>query len=166
MWKTRERTFAFSGEQAFCRELLFKLLELDLQRADALQLHRAHEQLILSARFVHRDFALQQNFLPILHQLAMRHRFVTKQHTTQLRARIFECEINVPGAALQTEVGDLTADPNRADLFFEKTFDLRGEFADRKNLASLFCWEQFAEVPLGFGGLAHRFNISWSDGCD
>ena len=68
--KLRQRTFAFWREQTFRRELLFQFFKLDLQRADALQFHGAHDHLVLAARFVNRHVALQQNFLAIRQQLA------------------------------------------------------------------------------------------------
>ena len=101
----------------------------------------------MSARFIDGDFALSQNLLAILQQFAMRHGLVAEQHATQLRCAILEREVNV-SRRLSAQIGDLAADPDRADLFFEKPFDLRGEFTDGEHAPRLFGGEQFAEIPL------------------
>ena len=62
----RQRPFPFRREQPFRRELLLEFLKRDLQRADALQFHRAHDELILPARLINRHVALQQNLLAVL----------------------------------------------------------------------------------------------------
>ena len=61
-----QRPFSFRREQAFRRELLLELLKRDLQRADALQFHRPHDELVLPARLIDRHVALQQKLLAVL----------------------------------------------------------------------------------------------------
>src|SRR5690606_24672221 len=96
---------------------------------------------------------LQQQFLPIFEQISMRHRFAAKQNAAYLRTGVFEREINMT-RTLKTQIRDFAADPNRANLFFQRAADLRGQFSDRKDFAFRhfrFRRKQFAEVPLGFG---------------
>ena len=63
--------FPFLREESFRRELLLEFLERDLQRANALQLHGANDELILPARLIDRHVALQQNLPAVRQQLAM-----------------------------------------------------------------------------------------------
>src|SRR4029077_2454387 len=96
------------------------------QRADALQFHGANDELILPARFINGDVALQEKLLSILQQLAMRHRHSPEQHAAQLRAGILEREINM-ARVLDAEVRHFTGDPDRSDVLFEQALEARGE---------------------------------------
>ena len=69
----RERFLPLRVEEPFRRELLLQFFKRDLQRAHALQFHRAHNELILSARLIHRHVAVQQHLLPVCQQFAMQH---------------------------------------------------------------------------------------------
>src|SRR5207245_1837543 len=93
----RQWTLPLRREQALRCELLLELLERDLERAHALQLHRAHDQLVLPARLIDRHVALHQNFLAVPQKLALARRFAAKEHATELRPSVLEREINVPG---------------------------------------------------------------------
>ena len=83
----RQRPFPFRREQPFRLELLLELLERDLQRADALQLHLRDAQLVLPARLIDRHVALQRDLPPVLQQRAVHLRLAAEQHAAQLRAR-------------------------------------------------------------------------------
>ena len=83
-------------------------------RAVADRLDGADDELVLPARLIDRHIALQQNFLAVREQAALRRCGAAKEHAAQLRRRILEREINVAGA-LCAEVGDLAADPDGAD---------------------------------------------------
>ena len=76
-----QRTFSFRREQAFRREFLLQFLKGGLQRAHALQFHRAHDELVLPARLINRHVALQQNLLSVREQLALRPRRVPRNST-------------------------------------------------------------------------------------
>ena len=125
-----------------------------MQRADTLQFDSAHNQLILSARFVNREVALDEEFLAILQDLAVGVRFATKQNTVQLSVRILEREVNVAGT-LDAQVRRFARHPDQAKLLFEQALHLRRQLADRQHAPRRFARKQLAEVPLGFGLLAH-----------
>ena len=123
--------------------------------ADALQLDRAHNELVLPARLIDRHVPLQQNLLPVCQQMAMRNLFAAEQNAAQLRSHILEREINVAGA-LRAQICDLARDPDRTNLFLKQPPDLRRQFADRQHAPGLLGRKQLAEVPLGFGLFAHQ----------
>jgi len=143
----RQRTFPFRREQAFRRELQLEFLERDLQRAHAAQFDLPDDQLILAAHLIDRDIALQDDLLPVRQQRARPAGGVAKTHAAQLRARVLEREINVPGS-LRAQIADLAAHPDRADALLQQPPDLRRQVADGQNLPRLLRQEQFAEVPL------------------
>ena len=111
--------FRSGANKPFRRELLLEFLKRDLQRADALQFHRADDELVLPARLINRHVALQQNLLAVRQQFAMRNFLAAEQHAAQLRRRVLEREINVAGR-LRAQVGDFAAHPDGADLFFQQ----------------------------------------------
>src|SRR6185437_5583997 len=153
---TRKRAFSLGGKQAFGGELLLELFERNLQRAHALQLDGANNQLILAARFVNRDVALQQHFLPVLEQLTMRHHFATEQHAAQLRTSVLEREINMSGT-LRAKIGNLTGDPYGSDLLLQQAPYVRGQFRDGENFTS--GWRRSRGLGgtwTGFAGAARR----------
>jgi len=88
-----------------------------LQRADALRLDFADDELILAARFIDRHVAVEEDFFAVAEQLALRGG-TAEEHAAQLRRDILEREINMAGT-LRAEVGDLAADPDGADGFFQ-----------------------------------------------
>ena len=53
--KAGQGTFSFRGKKPFRGELLLEFFKGGLERADALQFHRQHLQLILSARLIDGD---------------------------------------------------------------------------------------------------------------
>ena len=119
--------FRSGANKSFRRELLLEFLERDLQRADALQLHRAHDELVLPARLINRHVALQQDLLAVLQHAAVHDRLAAEQHAAQLRPGVLEREINVAGR-LRAQIRDLARHPDRADLFFQQPLDLRRQF--------------------------------------
>jgi len=116
-------------EQAFGLEFLLELFKGQLQRAHSLELGLVHNQLVLSARFVNRQIALQDHPLTVFEQLAMRNRFAAEQDAVQLGQSILQREIDVTGI-LGPPVADLAADPDPGEVLFEQLADLAREFAD------------------------------------
>ena len=134
-----------------------------------MQFNRHDTKLILSARLVNRDVALNNDLLTILQEIATALGLAPKQHATQLGAGILQREINVT-RTLGAEIRDFARYPNLPDLFLQSAFDLRGQFCDRQHLPCCFQRKQLAEVPLRFGLLAHQTfwlfnNSSITDRC-
>jgi len=103
--------FSLCGKQTFRGKFLFELLKGDLERTDALHFHCAHDELVLPTRLINRHVSLQQDFLPVNKQFAVRNAFPTKKHASQLRASVLEREVNVPGI-LGAKVCDFSRDPD------------------------------------------------------
>ena len=145
--KTGQGPFSFGRKKPFRAELLLEFFKGGLERADALQFHGQHLQLILSARLINGDVALENHLPPVGQRAAMGHGVAAKKHAAQLRARVLEGEINVPGHLL-AEVGDFPRDPNLADLFFQRAPDVRRQFADGENAPRRLRREEFrAKIP-------------------
>src|SRR5439155_5806523 len=149
-----ERPFAVLGKETFGLKFVFELGKGQLQRAQALRLHRPHDELILPTRFVNRQIALQDELLPILEKLPVAHRRPAEQHAAQLSSAIFEREVKVAGG-LGAQVGDFAGDPNLAQLLLEQPPDRRRQFADAQHPAGWLAGEQLTEFPLGFDFSAH-----------
>ena len=118
-----------------------EFLECDLQRAHAAQFDLSHDELILaSPHLIDRDVALQDgSLLPRPPQ--QRARFAgsikRKQTTIQLRACVFEREINVAGR-LRAEIADLARPPRpRRRRLLQQPSDLRCQIADGQYLPDL-----------------------------
>ena len=62
---------------------------------------------------------LENHLAAIGQRAAIGRGIVPKKNATQLRARVLECKINVPGHLL-AEIGDFAGDPNLADLLFQQ----------------------------------------------
>jgi hypothetical protein len=129
--KGRQRPFAFSREKALGGELELELFKGGLKRAHALQFHRQHAQLILPARLIDCQLAFQDHLPPVPQGLAVRHRVAAEQHAVDLRAGVFEGEINVAGG-LGAAVGDFAGDPDLAELFFQEAADVGRQFETEK----------------------------------
>ena len=73
-----------------------------LQRAHALQLRAADDELILPARLVYREFSARLHEHPVanLHAALLPHAGARKHHARELRIRILEREILVPARLL------------------------------------------------------------------
>src|SRR5206468_5243598 len=140
---------------AFVLQLALEPLERQLQSADALQLDRANDELILPTRLVNREVALDDEFLAVLEQIAVLDAFAAKEHAVQLGVGVLEREINVAGT-LYAQVGGFARYPDEANRLFEQALHLSRQLADGQDAPRRFGWKQLAEVPLGFGLLAHR----------
>ena len=151
----RQRPFPLRRKQPGGGELLLELFKRRLQRADALQLHRPHDQLILPARLIYGHLPLQQHLLTVGQQLARGGGRAAKQHTTQLRPGVLEREIHMT-RTLRPQVGDLPAHPDLPHRFFQQPLHLPGQLADAQHLAQFLLRKQFAEVPLRFDWFAHQ----------
>ena len=157
MWVARELALALQLEEALRRELFLQPLEGCLQRAHALQLRAADDELILPARLIDRHVAGEQHLLAVGEQRAMRDGRVAEEHARELRARVLEREVNVPGR-LRAEVGDFAGDGDLPDLLLQQPLDVPGQLRDGQHLAHGLRREEFAaEVPLRFGWFGHRW---------
>src|SRR5439155_6558857 len=121
----RQRPFPFRREQALGLELSFEPLEGQLQCAYALQLDGADDELVLPARLVNSEVALDDDLLAVLQNRAILHRLAAKQHAVQLRVGVFQREVNVAGT-LHAQIGDFARHPDQAELLFEQSLHLRG----------------------------------------
>ena len=87
--------FSFRGKKPFRAELFLEFFKGGLERADALQFHRQHLQLILAARLIDGDVALENHLPPVGQRAAIGHGVAAKKNAAQLRAGVLEGEINV-----------------------------------------------------------------------
>src|SRR5215218_9844385 len=104
-----ERAFAFRSEQPFRSELLFQLLERNLQRSNAFEFYARDQELILSTRLINRDVPFQNDLASIRQEVTARTGFIAKANAGKLRVGVFEGKIDVPGA-LRAQVGNLARD--------------------------------------------------------
>ena len=110
-------------------ELLFELLEGELQRAKADRLDVAHVNLILAAQFVHAKRAAQRDVQAVVGTELQQPRLVAETDAANLRARIFQGEIKMAGLR-RTEIGDFAFDPDILKSAFEQIADLLRDLTD------------------------------------
>ena len=92
-----QRFLARRVEQALRRQLLFQLLESELQGSHACRLQELHIELVFPARFVHAQAPAsnhRQSVLRLEFQVA---RLVAEAHSAKLRGFILEREVQMTG---------------------------------------------------------------------
>ena len=151
----RQRPLALSREQAFGFKLFFELFKGYLEGPGSLEFNARDAQLILSASLIHGDVPAEDYFASILEQRAVDLSFAPEKDATELRAGIFEREVNVAGA-LGAEVGNLAADPELGEFFLELAPNLKGELGNGKDFAELLRWEELAKFPLRLSRFRHQ----------
>ncbi len=132
--KAGQWALALLGEEALRRELLLKLLEGHLERAEPLRLQQFHEQLIFAASLIDIDAAARQYGEPIVRAefpITMRG---AEGHAFHGGFPLFQGEV-IMAARRQLQAGDLARDPDLAELLVEHGTDRGVEFADGKDAA-------------------------------
>jgi hypothetical protein len=145
--ETGQGTFSFGGEEAFGVELLFEFFEGGLEGADALEFDGLNLNLVLAARLIDCDRALENDFAAIGQGVAMGDGIAAEKDATELGSGVFEGEIDVTGGLL-AEVGDFAGNPDLANLLVEGATDVGGQFGDGEDAAEGVRGEEFAaEIP-------------------
>ena len=93
----RDRLLARGIEEAFIGELLFELLERQLQRAEAGRLDGDGVELELALLLVERQASADDELQSVLDAEAEEARVRGEEHDAHLRARILDRKINVSG---------------------------------------------------------------------
>ena len=125
----RERPLPRRVEQPFRLQLLFQLLEGELQRAEAVRLEMLADQLIFALRLVDgyaaaRDDAQSVGRLEF--EVAQRR---PENHRADLRGAVLEREIQVAGVP-HAAVRELAFDPHLEELGLEQIANADGQLGD------------------------------------
>ncbi len=121
-----------ASKKTFCFQFGLQLLESFSQSPGADGLHHLAHQLVISARFVHRDTPSHNHFHAICRFEFQTRIVATKHHRCDLRLCIFEAEIKMSRGVI-FEIGNLALDPHHADLALKKLFDVDVQLFDRIN---------------------------------
>src|SRR5581483_9643792 len=127
--KARQIAFAGAVEQTFGRQLLFELLERELQNAITLRFEKFDEQLILTASLIDVETPAGQDGQAILRldfPIAMRG---AEGHAADLGVALLKREI-VMAASGVLEAGNLAGNPEVLKLGIEDSADGRVQLAD------------------------------------
>lgn len=117
--ESRNGTFAFPGEETLCVELLFEFFKCGLEFAFALKFDIDDAELVLAARFVNGEFAVDGDGLAVFEKGTVRGAGVRfEEDASELRVLILEREVNM-ARGLKAEVGDFAGDPCVADAGLE-----------------------------------------------
>jgi hypothetical protein len=130
----RQGPFPLGREQSLGGQLLFELLEGQLQRAEALGFEQFHQQLVFAARLVDVDAAARQHCQAILRAelpVAVRR---AERHALEHGIPLFEGEI-VVAAGGQFESRDFARHPDFGELVVERRADGGIQFADGEDAA-------------------------------
>jgi hypothetical protein len=97
-----------------------------LQPPHAVVDHEAHDQLILPARLVHADLAVDDHLQAVAQLHRLPQGVAAEQHRAELRAGVLEGKIRM-AAGLRAQVGDFAADPRGAEAALEELLHAAGE---------------------------------------
>jgi len=150
-------------EQAFPLELALEFLEPLLQAPLAPRPYLGDLDLVLPARLVNRNHPPHQYRLAILQREADAPGLALEHDRGECRAEILQREIKMPGSG-RTEIGNLSRNPDLAQLTFEQIADRRRQFRDGKRMLRRIPRCIDLEAGQGFfGGFGARFFHHFKD---
>jgi hypothetical protein len=153
--------FACSVKKPFGLQLGLHGFKGQLKGSHAIQLHRSHNQLILTSWCIERNIASQDEPNPLGQLIPKRDSFTSEEDTGELGMLVFEGEVTMT-RSLKPKIADLAADSNRLKPILQQAGYLPSKTLDSPGTRG-FGRRRRARRNRFVDGLVSRFDwIGWA----